>query len=211
MSYCETGQPQFMLNRSTRLACDQQNGTKDKTLNKHQAFNQFFAQGEKRAFKMAQIATGNREEALDIVQDAMMMLVRKYADRTEDEWGALFYRIVQNRIKDWYRRQKVRNIFQSWFTSNEDDEEQGIESLPEMVSNDPFKKVSLHRMTDQLEQALGQLPLRQQQTFLLRAWEGLDVKKAAQALGISEGSIKTHYSRAVHSLRETLGEHQYEE
>lgn len=193
-----------------RLANDTQPASKDKILNKHQALNQFFAHAEKRAFKMAQIATGHREEALDIVQDAMMMLVRKYSDRSEEEWGALFYRIVQNRIRDWYRRQKVRNIFHSWFSSGNEDEDQGIESLPEVISSDPVKKVSLAKMTDQLEQALNQLPLRQQQTFLLRAWEGLDVKQTAQALGISEGSIKTHYSRAVHTLRELLGEYHYE-
>ena len=205
MAYSEPGQP--LVNR---LAAGSKTAIKDKTLNKRQALNQFFARAEKRAFKMAHIATGHREEALDIVQDAMMMLVRKYSDRSEDEWGALFYRIVQNRIRDWYRRQKVRNIWHTWFTSNDDEQEQGIDSLPELVSNDPMKKVTLERMTEQLEQALRELPLRQQQTFLLRTWEGLDVKQTAQALGISEGSIKTHYSRAVHSLRETLGEYRYE-
>ena len=205
MSYCEPGQP-----FSKGLTNASKTKSKEKILNRRQALNQFFAQAEKRAFKMAQIGTGNHDEALDIVQDAMMMLVRKYADRSEDEWGALFYRIVQNRIRDWYRRQKVRNIWHSWFASNDEDEEQGIESLPEFISNDPVKKVSLHRMTEQLQQALSELPLRQQQTFLLRAWEGLDVKQTAQALGISEGSIKTHYSRAVHSLRETLEEHHEE-
>ena len=205
MSYCESGQP--LLNR---LATDSQIAKKDKTLNKRQALNQFFAQAEKRAFKMAQIATGQREEALDIVQDAMMMLVRKYSDRNENEWGALFYRIVQNRIKDWYRRQKVRNIWHTWFANNDNEEEKGIDSLPEAISNDPVKNIALNRITQKLEQALSELPLRQQQTFLLRAWEGLDVKQTAQALGISEGSIKTHYSRAVHALRETLGEFRYE-
>ena len=118
MSYCEPGQP-----FSKGLTSDSQNNSKENTLNRRQALNQFFAQAEKRAFKMAQIATGHHDEALDIVQDAMMMLVRKYADRSEDEWGALFYRIVQNRIRDWYRRQKVRNIWHSWFGSNDKDEE----------------------------------------------------------------------------------------
>ncbi|MEJ2142432.1 MAG: RNA polymerase sigma factor [Gammaproteobacteria bacterium] len=194
-----------------RLASDLQTATKDNILNQRQALNQFFARAEKRAYRMAQIATGDREEALDIVQDAMMMLVRKYSDRTEEEWGALFYRIVQNRIKDWYRRQKVRNIWHSWFGKDDEDDEQGIDSLPEIVSNNPEKKIFQYRMTEQLEKALSELPLRQQQTFLLRTWEGLDVKQTASAMGISEGSVKTHYSRAVHSLRETLGEYQYEE
>lgn len=205
MPYCESCQLLFK-----ELANSSQSVTKGKTLNKRQALNQFFAEAEKRAYKMAQIATGNREEALDIVQDAMMMLVRKYADRNEDEWGALFYRIVQNCIRDWFRRQKVRNIFQGWFAGNNEDNEQDIENLPETVSTDPVKQVSLHNMTEQLEQALNKLPLRQQQTFLLRAWEGLDVKQTARALGVSEGSVKTHYSRAVHTLREELGEYLYE-
>jgi len=158
---------------------------------------------------MAQIATGNPDEALDIVQDAMLTLVKNYAQRDPEEWGPLFTRIVQNRIRDWYRREKVRSKWRVWFGKDEDDQ-QYIENLPDGGINDPLRQIANANIAAELEQGLRSLPLRQQQVFLLRIWEGLDVNETAKALGISSGSVKTHYSRAVHRLREVLGEHQYE-
>ena len=158
---------------------------------------------------MAFIATGHQEEALDIVQDAMLTLVKRYAQRDPEEWGPLFTRIVQNRIRDWYRREKVRNKWRIWF-GKEDDDRQDIENLPDSGSNDPLRQIENVGLTDELEHALRRLPLRQQQVFLLRVWEGLDVAETAKALGISSGSVKTHYSRAVHRLREGLGEYHHE-
>ena len=156
---------------------------------------------------MAQIATGNPDEALDIVQDAMLTLVQRYAQRSEEEWGPLFTRIVQNRIRDWYRREKVRAKWRVWFGKDED-EQQAIENLPDGGRNDPVREIINANISEDLEQGLRSLPLRQQQVFLLRVWEGLGVNETAKALGISSGSVKTHYSRAVHRLREVLGEHQ---
>ena len=158
---------------------------------------------------MAFFATGNQEEALDIVQDAMLTLVKRYAQRDPEEWGPLFTRIVQNRIRDWYRREKVRNKWRIWF-GKEDDDKQGIENLPDGGTNDPLRQIANAGMTEELEHALRGLPLRQQQVFLLRVWEGLDVAETAKALGISSGSVKTHYSRAVHRLREVLGDYYHE-
>ncbi len=158
---------------------------------------------------MAYIATGNPDEALDIVQDAMLVLVKRYAQRDEAEWGPLFTRIVQNRIRDWYRREKVRSKWRVWF-GKDDDDHQTIENLPDSGGNDPVRQIANANITEELEQALRSLPLRQQQVFLLRAWDGLDVKETAQTLGISDGSVKTHYSRAVHRLREIFGEHHHE-
>lgn len=155
---------------------------------------------------MAFIATGNPDEALDIVQDAMLTLVKRYAQRDQQEWGPLFTRIVQNRIRDWYRREKVRTKWRAWISKDED-EHQFIENLPDSGGNDPLRQIANANITKEVEQGLRALPLRQQQVFLLRAWEGLDVNETARALGISDGSVKTHYSRAVHRLREILGDH----
>ena len=158
---------------------------------------------------MAQIATGNPDEALDIVQDAMLTLVKNYAQRDPEEWGPLFTRIMQNRIRDWYRREKVRSKWRVWFGKDEDDQ-QYIENLPDGGINDPLRQIANANIAAELEQGLRSLPLRQQQVFLLRVWEGLDVNETAKALGISSGSVKTHYSRAVHRLREVLGDHEHE-
>lgn len=166
---------------------------------------------ERRAFRMAQFATGDQEEALDIVQDSMVKLVQKYADRQESEWGPLFHAILQSRIKDWRRRNWVRSRWRVWLSgnarANENDGEDPIQQLPDSLTPDPEQHMENKHAMAALEQALGRLPLRQQQAFLLRAWEGFDVAQTAQAMGCSEGSVKTHYSRAIHTLRNQLEDH----
>ena len=169
--------------------------------------NSFLASVERRAYRMAYIATGNREEALDIVQDAMFKLAQRYADRGENEWGPLFYRILQSRIRDWYRRAKVRNIWQRVAGSGEDDSGDPMDRLADPAAEDPERAVGEQGVMERLDDSLRELPLRQQQVFLLRVWEGLDVKDTARAMGCSEGSVKTHFSRAVHKLRDQLEEH----
>ena len=167
---------------------------------------QFLKQVEKRAYRMAHIATSNVDDALDIVQDAMLVLASKYATRSKDEWPPLFHRILQNKIRDHYRRQKVRNVFQNWFDSDEEGlEEDPIQTIADDKVHDPIRKISGEQALDDLELALKTLPARQQQTFLLRAWEGLDVKQTAEAMGLSTGSVKTHYSRALQALKKKLG------
>ena len=177
------------------------------TLDHTAALDRFLAGVEKRAYRMARFATGDTEEALDLVQEAMFTLVRRYAKRPESEWGPLFHRILQNRIRDWYRRQKVRNRLTGWLRRNADEDGgDPIENLPDGEHLEPPAQVDNADLHGRLEEALQALPLRQQQTFLLRAWEGLDVNETARAMGISSGSVKTHYSRAVHALREKLGD-----
>lgn len=159
---------------------------------------------------MAQMATGNPEDALDLLQDAMLGFVRKYADKPEEEWPPIFYRILQSRITDWYRRAAVRNRFRVWFGAGKDDENgdvDEIQNMPDTRSAGPAENMLRRVEANAIEKALRTLPLRQQQAFLLRAWEGLDVKGTAFAMGCSEGSVKTHYSRAVHTLRILLEEH----
>lgn len=159
---------------------------------------------------MAQLATRDTEEALDLVQDSMLTLAKRYADRDESEWPALFHRILQNRIRDWYRRQKVKSKLFGWLTSHDDDEAPAVEQYADGNMADPGAQLANSEMGQELQQALLQLPFRQQQVFLLRILEGMDVKQTAQAMGISTGSVKTHFSRAIHTLREKLEDYGYE-
>ncbi len=177
----------------------------------HKSLDAFLASVEKRAYRMAYIATSNKDDALDIVQDAMMTLVAKYAQRKYTEWPPLFYRIVQNTIRDWYRRQSVRNKFRQWFSSTTTDDEieqdwesQAMLQAVNIRQNPTVDQNQQDKAMVELMAALNQLPARQQQSFLLRCWEGFDTKQTANAMNISEGSVKTHYSRAIHTLRNQL-------
>lgn len=165
----------------------------------------FLEQSEKRAYQMALYATHNPEDALDIVQDAMMKLAQQYNDKPADEWPPLFYCILQSKIRDWYRKQKVRQKWQQWLPfSNEDVDIDPIENAPETTNTKPDDKLEQGRAMTMLDNAVNELPLRQQQAFLLRCWEGMSVAETATAMSCSQGSVKTHYSRAVHHLREKL-------
>lgn len=179
------------------------------SLDRTQALDRFLAGVERRAFRMAQIATRNEDEALDLVQDAMLKLVQKYGDRTEGDWGPLFHCILQSRIRDWYRRTKVRNRLLALFHSPHDEEEREdpLEQVPDRTAVPPDEDLKRRRACAELDVALRALPLRQQQAFLLRIWEELNVAQTAQAMGCSEGSVKTHLFRALHVLRKRLGEH----
>ena len=171
--------------------------------------DQFLAANERRAYRMCLLATGQQADALDIVQDAMLKLVKHYAKRTPGEWPALFHRIVQNTIKDWYRKENIRRRWRHWFsrTDDEGEVEDGLEQQPQNGTHQPDELAGQSTAMRHLDEKIRELPLRQQQAFLLRQLEGLDVAATAKAMGISEGSVKTHYSRAVHKLRETLEEH----
>lgn len=165
----------------------------------------FLASVEGRAFRLAQFATRDRDEALDLVQEAMMKLAQKYAERDAGEWHALFYTILQSRIRDWHRRQSVRNRFRHWFHLDDDDEsENKLEQLPADASSDPAVQLVNAQFMAQLDSELGALPYRQQQVFLLRVWEGLDVAQTAAAMACSESAVKTHHARALEKLRGRL-------
>jgi RNA polymerase sigma-70 factor, ECF subfamily len=169
----------------------------------------FLAEIEHRAFRMAQLATGNRDDALDIVQDAMMKLVQKYSAHDKASWKPLFYSILESRILDWHRRQQVRNRFRSWFHSNDDDDETEdfLEQQPADETSAPDVRLQDGQFGADLNKALSALPLRQQQVFLLRVWEGMDIADTAKAMQCSESSVKTHYARALEKLREQLEGH----
>lgn len=173
------------------------------TPNSKDQLDRFLADVERRAFKMAKFASRNTDEALDLVQEAMLQFVRRYSNRPQEEWKPLFYRILQSRIIDWHRRAFVRNRLLAWLVRGNEEEyrEDPLQNLADPASPTPHDQVVRQENMEALEKAIRALPLRQQQAFLLRAWEGMDVAQAAFAMGCSEGSIKTHYSRAVHALR----------
>jgi len=181
----------------------------DSTTNSQsRALNQFLAGVELKAFKIAQAALRHEDDALDAVQDAMLQLARAYSDRPAEEWKPLFYRILENRIRDMQRRRTVRGRVISWlpFRGNDEDDEEDPIALAPSSDPQPPRKLEISETMDALEKALETLPRRQQQVFMLRTLEGLDVAETATAMGCSEGSVKTHYFRALQSLRAQLGD-----
>lgn len=172
--------------------------------------DRFLKDVERRAFRMAQIALRDTDDALDVVQEAMIQLARSYATRPSEEWKPLFYRILQNRIHDWQRRRRTRSRVIAWWTGGVRDED---DETPDPIENaatgdaGPGLRLENDEAMAALEVALRELPPRQQQAFLLRSLEGLDVATTAASMGCSEGSVKTHYFRALQALRERLGEH----
>lgn len=165
--------------------------------------NCFLVENERQAFRMAQLATGNTEDALDIVQDAMIKLVQKYSNRSSSEWGPLFHRIVQRQITDWYRKNSVKNRVMTWFSAGNEDP---LDTIEDTAARTPDKYIQSDEAIEILQLALQQLSMRQRQVFLLRCWQGLNTKETAQAVGCSEGSVKTHYHRALEKLQTQLGE-----
>lgn len=159
---------------------------------------------------MARIAVRDEDDALDIVQEAMFALVKRYRDRPAEEWSPLFQRILQSRIIDTVRRNAVRNRFRGWLGFSRDGGEETdidpIQEFPDRGTPDQLVLLENRTFSTALDKALRKLPLRQQQAFLLRFWEGFDVAQTAGAMGCSEGSVKTHTSRAVHTLRDLLEE-----
>src|SRR5258708_5900847 len=162
----------------------------------------FLAEIERRAFRMAQVALRDPDDALDVVQDAMIKLTRSYASRPSAEWRPLFYRILENGIRDLQRRRTVRKRFMTWLPGPKDD--------PDSEAQDPLDNVAdaapaipealmQGQAMQQLEVSLRALPARQREAFMLRNFEGLDVAETATAMGCSEGSAHTHYPRAVHT------------
>ncbi len=157
---------------------------------------------------MALFALKDMDNALDIVQDAMLDFVRRYRHQPEGEWPPLFFRVVQSRICDAHRRRSVRNRIISWlgWGDGDDDAHELIENAPDPAGDSPLSVLERQALGVALEAAIFSLPLRQQQAFLLRSWEGLDVAETARAMGCSDGSVKTHYFRAIQALRKQLEE-----
>ena len=158
-------------------------------------------------------AVRDEEAALDIVQDAMMRLSERYGDRVPEELPPLFQRILQNAIRDWFRRQKVRSLWTTLLSSlasgrGEEDDQDPLESLQEAgdanLEDSPPDRLERVQVIEIIEQEISRLPARQREAFIMRYWEELDVAETARAMGCSEGSVKTHCSRAAHALAAAL-------
>lgn len=177
-----------------------------------QQLNDFLASVERRAWRQAQYAVRDHEHALDIVQDAMLKLATHYADKPASEWPMLFQTILQNTIRDFLRRNKLRQFWVSLFSkfsSNSNDETDSADPLSYVPHNSELNPSAEHVVLQQqnmalIEEGLALLPARQREAFLLRYWEEMDVQETAQVMGCSEGSVKTHCSRACHTLADWL-------
>jgi RNA polymerase sigma-70 factor (ECF subfamily) len=171
----------------------------------------FLKSVEKRAWKRAVYAVRDEDAALDIVQDAMIRLSEKYFDRPPAELPLLFQRILSNATMDWFRRQKVRNqVVRNFsdFEAGAGDDFDILETLEALggplASESASDVMSRAQILQMIDLEVGELPARQREAFLLRYWEELDVAETAALMGCSEGSVKTHCSRAVHSLAKAL-------
>ena len=172
----------------------------------------FLAEVERRAFKQAVFAVRDEHLALDLVQDAMLKLAEKYAGKPAVELPLLFQRILQNGIRDYYRRQRVRSLWTVLLSSlqgkQDEDDHDPLDTVevtegPGVIPG-PVQELERSQVIGLIEDGLKRLPARQREAFLLRYWEDLDVQETAAAMGCSEGSVKTHCSRAAHALAEFL-------
>lgn len=171
----------------------------------------FFATVERRAFKQALFAVRDEDAALDIVQDSMMRMAEKYGNRPAAELAPLFQRILQNAIRDHFRRSRTRAERFTSLTAFEDDEENPGDVLETLEMDEdanpfvaPLAALLQAETLNLVEEALKNLPPRQREAFLLRYWEGLDIAETAAIMGCTEGSVKTHCSRATHALAAAL-------
>jgi RNA polymerase sigma-70 factor (ECF subfamily) len=172
----------------------------------------FLQSVEKRAFKRSLYHVRDEEAALDIVQDSMMKLAEHYGDKPADELPMLFQRILSNTTLDWFRRQKTRKALFSNFSDFESGSDDGefdlLESLSSSANNPTAQSAEEHFASvanvHEIEEEIQNLPARQREAFLLRYWEDLDVAETATAMGCSEGSVKTHCSRAIQALHKAL-------
>ena len=176
-----------------------------------QELSDFLAGVERRAFKHAMFALRDSDGALDVVQDAMLRLASRYGTRPADELPMLFHRILQNAITDHFRRQRVRSLWTTPLSSLQNDangeqsETDALEALdPGSDADETADAVERVQLRTILDEEIARLPRRQREAFLLRYWEDLNVSETALAMGCSEGSVKTHCSRAAHALAEAL-------
>lgn len=176
--------------------------------------NDFLAQVEHQAYRMAQYALWDHELALDVVQDSMLKLVQRYREKPPAEWPALFFTILNNRINDARRQRLVHKGINKIVSLFDRQKPEGNHDLPDPLetdiagsrANQPEEELSARRTRQHIDKAVRQLPARQRQVFLLRESQGLGVQETAQVLGCSEGSVKQHHFRAMQALRVLLAE-----
>ncbi|WP_333821841.1 RNA polymerase sigma factor [Acinetobacter schindleri] len=159
-----------------------------------------------RALVMMESATQSQHGiAMDLVQEAFISLHKSYADRSTEEWYPLFYTILNNKLQDWRRKKMRRNQPFSFFKKVQlDDDDAELNDVVDEATPSPLEFLDQAVTAEEIQQAIAQLPVRQQQAFMLRAWEGFDTHTTAQIMNCSEGSVKTHYHRAIQGLRASL-------
>ena len=164
--------------------------------------DEFLAGVERRAFRMAELALGHREDAMDVVQDTMIKLLH-YRDKPAAEWSPLFWSILRRQLTDKHRRNAVKKRVMQFFGKSDENDSDPIELLPDH-NEDPLRRLTDDNSWDALGKAVRALPARQRECFLLRELQGLSVLETAAAMGCSDGSVKTHLSRALTALRTHL-------
>ncbi|MFT6907504.1 MAG: RNA polymerase sigma-70 factor (ECF subfamily) [Oleiphilaceae bacterium] len=163
---------------------------------------------ERRAFRIAQLATRCEADALDIVQDAMFKLASNYQHRPVDEWKPLFFKILESRIMDWHRKQTLRKKLFFWKTDNQEFDTESPtneqhQDYPTELAN-PENEIISEQLGKHLLKCIAALPVQQQQCFILRSWEGLSISETALAMKLNENSVKTHYARALKKLKDQV-------
>lgn len=200
----------FLKNKDDSISRENTNPTSDD----YQTMEQFLCYIEQRAFHYIRTSVGNIEDTHDIVQESMYKLVQKYAGKSPAEWKPLLYRIMSSKVTDFHRRRAIREKFIFQTPARVPEEEDYLQSQAlDAIARDseaPLSSLERELRVDKLIQSIRELSLRQQQAFMLRCWEGMSTKDTAIAMGCSEGSVKTHYSRAMIQLREQLEDHYYE-
>lgn len=177
-----------------------------------QELENFLISIEKRAFRMARLATKCDADALDIVQDSMLGLATHYAQKNAEDWKPLFFRILESRIMDWHRKQTLRKRLFFWkketALQGDSSEDSSHELEAGIAADTPEGELVSLRLGEHLLEAVVSLPIKQQQCFILRSWEGLSIAETALAMKLNESSVKTHYARAMQKLKQALAEYE---
>lgn len=178
-----------------------------RALQRRQQLDQFLGEQEQQAFRIARLSVRHDEDALDLVQDAMLNFVSHYSTKPQMQWRPLFYKVLYNKLTDFHRRSNFRRGLVRLFHRQGEAAEEAVDELDKQQnpSSGPMENLQFNGALEQLSQALSQLSERQRQVVLLRSWQGFDTAQTAAILALSSGSVKTHYARGLARLRELLG------
>ncbi len=170
----------------------------------NQKLDVFFRDCQKQAYSIAYISIKNKSDSLDVIQNTMIAFVKYYKSKPDDQWRPLFYKVLQNKINDHFR--STKRWFNLFAPTNEDDFEEPMMD-PQTINNEsPTKSLENEEISSNVSQAISVLPERQRQAVIYRLWQGFSVKETADIMKVSQGSIKTHLSRALSNLKGQLGE-----
>ena len=207
--------PETLNNSKNSVATNEGAAGVVTALTHERALDQFLREHERRALRMAELGTRQREEAMDLVQDAMLGFVKSYAINAakaapRSDWAKLFFTVLDSRLTDWHRRQSVRNRFRVFFSGRSSTdagsagngmEDDYTRNIADSRTAEPDRVAMSAESAPAINNALHILPERQRQAFLLRVWQGFDVAQTAEVMRCSQGSVKTHLSRALERLR----------